>query len=177
MSCQQWREAILSFFDDRLPGEVEGKLRAHLHGCAACQGEFQLQERIDSYFVGRPSMEPSGDFTARALARAKAWEARKKLQFEWPVWMDYAVGAALALVIVAFLWPSLVTLTTPAGDRIVELGGDIQAVEVAFLQTLLSPYSEQFPFTPLSVICMGAVFFFASLKTYRALRGHNTNLL
>ena len=177
MSCPQWREAILSFFDDRLPGEVEGKLREHLHGCAACQQEFHLQERIEGYFVGRPSREPASDFTARALARVKAWEAQKKRQFEWPAWMDYAVGAALALVVVAFLWPSLVTLTSPAGDRIVELGGDIQAVGATFLQTLLSPYSEQIPFTPLSLICMGATLIFGGLQTYRALRGHNTNLL
>lgn len=169
MSCQRWQDAILSFFDGQLSEQAEGKLRQHLHDCEACHEQFQLQERIEGYFIGRTHFEPAADFTSRALTQAKALAAKERRQFQWPIWMDYAVGTALALVLLAVLWPTLSTLSTMAGDRAIEFGNEIQAVSTPFLLTLLTPYSEQIPLTPLSMVCMGAVLFFAGWQTYRAL--------
>ena len=97
--CEKTRETMHRALDGELGPEESARLDEHLAACPACRREYDALTRAVAAFEAAPRLEPSPDFAASVMNRArlaKARQARVRRAFARVTIAASAAAAAVA---------------------------------------------------------------------------------
>jgi hypothetical protein len=122
MNCDECRELLSEFIDERLPGETAAAVAAHLDECAKCSElETELRTTV-SLLTGLERQAPEVDIAAAVQARLErqlliAEPAPRSARAHLTPWRFAGIGAAAAAVVLAalYIWmpPATNQITPP----------------------------------------------------------------
>jgi anti-sigma factor RsiW len=127
--CEEFRELVSEFVDERLEGAELLRLERHLESCPGCRAfEEQLRrfaEVLQAAEAFRPLRRPPAGFAAAVAARAFAEPSVRAVPFPGPAptgrplpwsWVSLA-AAAVAALLFAWSWERLLPSDDP-GQRL-----------------------------------------------------------
>jgi len=97
--CPKIKDLMHAALDDELDVEARARFDEHLAACPACRREYEALARAVAAFEAAPRLEPSPDFAASVMNRArlaKAREARGRRAFARVTIAASAAAAAVA---------------------------------------------------------------------------------
>jgi anti-sigma factor RsiW len=97
--CPKIKDLMHAALDDELDAEARAGFDEHLAACPACRREYEALTRAVAAFEAAPRLEPSLDFAASVMRRArlaKARQARVRRAFARVTIAASAVAAAVA---------------------------------------------------------------------------------
>ena len=84
MTCQEIRENLVTYLQQKLSNEKSASIKQHLRECRNCANELENLRHVDSALEQLPPIEPSLSFDARLFARLDELDARSgKNRFNW----------------------------------------------------------------------------------------------
>ena len=124
--CEEFRELVSAFVDDRLDGGELLRLEAHVRGCAGCrafEGEVRrFRGLLQAAEVFRPLRRPPPGFAATIAARIDRQpsaqtvpfpEARAGRRGSRVPWAGLVAAAAVAILFFAWSWQRLLPVNGP----------------------------------------------------------------
>jgi predicted anti-sigma-YlaC factor YlaD len=127
--CEEFRELVSAFVDERLERPELLRLEGHLAVCAGCrafEGDLRrLRELLQAGEGLRPLRRPPPGFAAAVAARAAREAAPRVVPFpapgaprrRVPAWVGLVAAAAIAVLYVGWSWQRLVP-GEPAARRV-----------------------------------------------------------
>lgn len=111
MNCEQVRNVLDAFLNDRMSGEASRAVRLHLASCASCASMLGSADRIEILPALDETIEPSEDFAVRFHSKLQQQKAAgspaysedkpKNVWFFWRRPWQLATVGALAAVLAA----------------------------------------------------------------------------
>lgn len=158
--CEEYRELISAFTDERLEGADLLRLERHLAGCEACRTWEEEFRRFRDLLLAaealRPLRRPPPGFAAMVAARVAREEPARVLPFVAPgaarrplaAWAGFAVAAAAAVLF--FTWSGQRLAPVPPPQQVAVVEGSMgawmrQHASVARDATILGA-AEEFEF-------------------------------
>jgi len=108
MRCQEIRENLGAYLQQRLSADELASIKQHLGRCTICAHELDNLEQVDIALSHYPSIEPSLSFDARLFARLDELEIKNREK--WFSWgrirlVDrYAWSLVVLMIITAGIW-------------------------------------------------------------------------
>ena len=140
--CEEFRELVSAFVDDRLDGGELLRLEAHVRGCAGCrafEGEVRrFRGLLQAAEVFRPLRRPPPGFAATIAARIEQQSRAQTVPFPETragrrgsrvPWAGLVAAAAAAALFFAWSWQRLLPVDEP-GHKLVSSAA-APTVEVA----------------------------------------------
>ena len=106
MTCQEVRENLGAYLQQKLSNDESVAIKQHLGECATCTTEMENLRQVDIALEHFPSIEPSPSFDARLFARLDELEIKSRK--EWFSWGRIMLGDRYA-------WSLVVLILTTAG--------------------------------------------------------------
>jgi anti-sigma factor RsiW len=115
MDCEKIRSELVAYLDGELGGRAADEVRSHLDRCPACKLEAERLLAAGTALEEIADIEPSPDFTARAMQRAVAAPALAPASRIQLLRRLMPAVAAAAVILVVSLWVLL-----PSGPRSID---------------------------------------------------------